>query len=89
VRRTVTKGRRDRFHIITEILTCAIEGTPKTQLMYKAKLSYTQMEGYLQMLTKPNLLKTTIHEKAFIYQTTEKGKSFLERYKELKKLLKS
>jgi predicted transcriptional regulator len=31
---------------------------------------------------------TTTKGKAIVYRTTEKGKSFLERYEELKKLLK-
>ena len=57
--------------------------------MYRANLSYAQLENYLQMLVKLDLLKTTVPRKAIIYETTQKGKSFLERYKELTKLLKS
>jgi len=59
----------------------------KTQLMYKANLSYAQLKDYLILLVKLNLLKTTVHGKAIVYETTQKGKSFLERYKELNKLL--
>jgi predicted transcriptional regulator len=51
--------------------------------MYKAKLSYAQLKTYTSMLVKLNLLRITTHEKRIVYQTTEKGKSFLERFEEL------
>jgi predicted transcriptional regulator len=73
---------------MAEILSFASEGATKTQLMYKAGLSYAQLKNYTSMLVKLNLLMTTTKGKAIVYQTTEKGKSFLERYEELSKLLK-
>jgi len=57
VREITRKGRREHFRIITEILACAVDGALKTQLMYKARLSYAQLESYLSMLVKPRLLK--------------------------------
>jgi len=90
VSRAFIKGRRrEHFGIIAEILACAIDGALKTQLMYKANLSYAQLKNYLILLVKLNLLKTTVHGKAIVYETTQKGKSFLERYKELIRLLGS
>ena len=39
--------RRDRLYIIAEILEIAREGTLKTQVMYRANLSFTQLNDYL------------------------------------------
>lgn len=89
VRGAVRKGRRDHFRIIAEVLSCAIGGALKTHIMYEVNLSYAQTVSYLSLLGELNLLKTTARGKAIIYETTGKGKSFLERYKELSKLLKS
>jgi len=90
VSRTIGKGRRrNRFGIIADILASALNGTSKTHLMYKAKLSYAQLKKYTSRLVKLKLLKITARAKPIIYETTEKGKSFLEIYKELVELLKS
>lgn len=89
VSRTIRKGRkREHFGITAEILAYAVDGALKTQLMYKARLSYAQLQNYTSMLVKMKLLKTVFREKKLIYETTGKGKSFLERYKELNRWLK-
>jgi predicted transcriptional regulator len=80
--------RREHFRIIAEILHFASDGAPKTQLMLKVKLSYTQLESYLPLLLKLELMKKTNLGKAILYETTEKGKSFLKNYNELNTLLK-
>jgi len=89
VSRTIRKGkRRNRFSIIADILASAVNGTSKTHLMYTAKLSFAQLKKYTSKLVKLKLLKTTARGKPIIYETTEKGKRFLEIYKELLELLK-
>jgi len=89
VSRTIGNGkRRNRFSIIADILASAVNGTSKTHLMYKARLSYAQLKKYTSKLVKLKLLKITVNRRPLIYEATEKGKSFLEIYRELDELLK-
>ena len=69
-------GRRNQFGIIADILASAVDGTSKTHLMYKAKLSYDQLKKYTSRLVKLKLLKMTAHEKPIMYEITEKGRLF-------------
>jgi predicted transcriptional regulator len=74
--------RRDRHDIIAEILKTARGGKIKTHIMYKAKLSYSQINEYLNLLiTKGFLENTTIKRKRqtiTMYKTTRKGIEFLD-----------
>ncbi len=80
--------RRDRLYIIAEILEIAKDGTLKTQVMYRANLSFTQLNDYLNFMVKIGLLfKDTSSEKD-IYRATDKGLDFLQRYREIVELLK-
>lgn len=79
--------RRDRFVIISNILLLAISGMKKTELMCKAGLSSDQLEKYLPMLFRSELLETSREKRRIMYITTEKGKSFLQTFEELAKML--
>jgi predicted transcriptional regulator len=80
--------RRNRFRIIAEILEASKTGLTKTQLMYKASLSFTQVAHYVSFLVEINLLrKISINEKT-VYTTTNKGIQFLKRYSEIEVLVK-
>ena len=81
--------RRDRLYIIAEILEIAKEGTLKTQIMYGANLSFTQLNDYLGFTLKINLLEKTRRNEKKVYKTTEKGMDFLQRYREITQLLKT
>ena len=74
--------RRDRHDIVAEILKTARGGKIKTHIMYKAKLSYSQINEYLNLLIKKGFLEnTTIKRKRQIitmYKTTGKGMEFLD-----------
>lgn len=79
--------RRDRHDIIAEILKTAKGGTIKTHIMYKAKLSYAQLNEYLPFLVEKGFLEnlTTVkngHMKHFL-KTSEQGKDFLENLRSL------
>ena len=50
--------RRDKLYIIAEILEIAKEGILKTQIMYRANLSFTQLNEYLKFMLKINLLES-------------------------------
>jgi predicted transcriptional regulator len=83
-----TSKRRDKLGIVSEILEIAKEGTLKTQIMYKANLSFTQLNGYLKFMLKTTFLKKFTARGKTMYVTTEKGLDFLQRYCDLTELLK-
>jgi len=83
--------RRDRHDIVTEILKTAREGKIKTHIMYKAKLSYSQINTYLQLLVDKGFLEnnTVVRKKQTItiYRTTPKGVYFIENIETVNQLL--
>jgi predicted transcriptional regulator len=83
---TVRK-RRDRLLIIAEILAIAKDGSLKTQIMYRANLSFAQLNEYLNFLIKRELLKVNSDNKKTFYKTTSKGVKYLENYEEISNLL--
>lgn len=80
--------RRDKLGIIAEILEIAREGTLKTQIMYRANLSFAQLNDYLKFMLKISLLNKFRNNGKDVYSTTEKGVDFLQRHLELTELLK-
>jgi len=57
-----------------KILKTAKEGEKKTNIMYKARLSFSQLEQYLGALEKAGF----ITESSGIWSTTEKGFHVIE-----------
>lgn len=86
--RDIPSKRRDKLCIVAEILEIAKEGSLKTQIMYKANLSFTQLNDYLKFMLKTTLLKKLVYRGKVIYAATEKGLDFLQRHCELTELLK-
>lgn len=85
----IKRQKREHFRIISDILSFAFNGALKTELMFKANLSYSQLENYIPMLIRLKLLEVSTSQKATVYKTTAKGMNFLRRFKELDELLKS
>ena len=83
----IENKRRDRLYIIAEILTIAKEFCLKTQIMYRANLSFAQLNEYLSFLTNNNLLKVKNENKKFVYKTSAKGEKYLEKYKDISAIL--
>jgi len=83
---TTTK-RRDKLSIIAEILEIAKEGTLKTRIMYKANLSFAQLNDYLKFMLNTKLLKKFVAKGKDVYMATKKGMDFLQRHCELTELL--
>jgi predicted transcriptional regulator len=77
------RKRRDRLYIIAEILDIAKDGALKTQIMYKANLSFAQLNTYLNLLLETNLLEKTKQGRKNIYKTTQKGIEYMQSYKEV------
>jgi predicted transcriptional regulator len=84
---TGTRFRRDSFVIISDILLLATSGMKKTELMCKAGLSSEQVQKYLPMLFRSELLQISREKRRIVYKTTEKGKDLLQTLEELAKLL--
>jgi len=83
-----TSRRRDRLYIIAEILEVALEGVLKTQVMYKANLSFAQLNEYLKLMLDLNLLGLSENSGKRVYKTTSKGIRYLESYRKIRDLLK-
>ena len=78
---------RSRIDIISHILEVANGGgVTKTNIMYKAFLSYAQMNEYLTVLTKIDLLSYDLYTHTF--KTTEKGLKFLDIYNQMDGMIK-
>ena len=80
-------NRRDKLVIMTEIIGVAIKGASKTQIMYKANLSFNQLKRYLTLLSQHNLLKKTAYFGREIYKATPKGVEFMELQRHLIELI--
>jgi len=77
------RKRRDRLNIIAEILDIAKDGALKTQIMYKANLSFAQLNTYLNLLLDAQLLEINRESRKNIYRTTRKGVEYMQSYKEV------
>jgi len=82
------RRRRDRMFIMAEVLEVAIDGALKTQLMYRANLSFAQLNEYLRLLSDLRLLETVESTQKKVYKTTAKGIRYLQSYREIRELLK-
>ncbi|HZW56873.1 MAG TPA: winged helix-turn-helix domain-containing protein [Nitrososphaerales archaeon] len=81
---------RNRMSIIASMLKVATKGARKTHIMYRAGLSYDQLQDYLGFLKEAGLLEETAdqeEELAIVYRTTAKGLKFVEKYESLKELV--
>jgi predicted transcriptional regulator len=81
--------RRDQINIIANILDIAKEGTLKTQIMYRANLSFTQLNDYIVFLLKNGLITQAIVDDKEGYIITVKGAGFLQRHRELLRMIES
>ena len=70
--------RRDKLVIMTEIIGVAVKGASKTQIMYKANLSFSSLKRYLTLLSRHSLLKESGSAGREIYKATPKGIEFME-----------
>ena len=69
--------RRDRLHLMAEIMEAAKEKQLKTRIMYMVNLSFSQLNEYLAFLTKQGFLKFSIQNKKKIYETIKLSKKHL------------
>jgi predicted transcriptional regulator len=55
-----------------------------THLMYKANLSYNQMNSYLEELLEKEFIEKTIEKKSNYLLMTDKGFNFTQKIREMK-----
>ena len=82
-----TPKRRDKLVIIAEIMDISRNGALKTQIMYKANLSFSQLNEYLKLLAHTSLLEKSACNGKDVYKATSKGIDFLERQRQIMDLL--
>ena len=78
---------RGRMEIIAAILSVAKKGAGKTQIMYRANLSFKQLQKYMDFLMKKDLLSVYDGDRGSLYETTSRGCEFLQDYKKIKNVL--
>jgi UDP-N-acetyl-D-mannosaminuronic acid dehydrogenase len=66
---------RNTDQTVTSILCAAVDGITKTKIMYKAFITYDQLNDYLSLLLEKGLIEYTEGER--LYRTTPKGVDFL------------
>jgi predicted transcriptional regulator len=71
------KRERDRLGIVAEILEMARDGALKSNIMWKAGLSYFMLNGYLKLMTDTKLLGKQLLDEKILFKTTDKGLKFL------------
>ena len=69
--------KRSKHVIISEILDLCRTGANKTRIVYKANLNFNTVNPYIDLLIKSNLLEVK-PGKNVLYETTDKGISFLD-----------
>jgi predicted transcriptional regulator len=76
---------RSRTEIMDSILHALGPGATKTQIMYKAYLSFSQLKEYLALLQEKELL--SYEDGSHLYRLTEKGLRFMNAYDEIEELV--
>ena len=77
---------RSKEEIIADILTAANEPVNRTLIMYKARLSYTQLMTYTRNLEEKLLIHKT---QTGLWIVTDIGRVYLNQYQALVRILES
>ena len=78
-----TVKRRDKLVIMAEIMDISKNRALKTQIMYRANLSFAQLNEYINFLTSMRLLNRTVNREKETYSATPKGLEFLKKQQEI------
>jgi len=71
--------RRSNIEIIAEMLRIGENGAGKTEIMYSANMSYTQIQKYLGYLMSHGFIdRIEVGNPVVTYQVTEKGLGLLK-----------
>lgn len=81
--------RRSRLEVLARILEIVSKETStRTDIMYKARLSFAQVADFLKYLFDRDFIKEVKFGQKSAYEITEKGTLFLDYYNRLQELTK-
>jgi len=85
----VTRSRRDWLEVIADILDVANKegGVNKTRIVYRANLNFHRLERYMEALKERNLIREHSVKGDDLFETTEKGREFLSRYRKTRDII--
>jgi predicted transcriptional regulator len=75
--------RRNSLDIHSDILNISEHGAKKTQIVYKANLNFNIAKKHIDALMERGFVEKNDR----LYFTTERGKNFVEHYRQLKSLV--
>ena len=80
--------RRSNIEIIADMLRAGENGAGKTEIMYSANMSYSQIQKYLDYLVGQGFInRIQLDDSLMAYQVTEKGFKLLEAIDSLMEML--
>jgi predicted transcriptional regulator len=83
------ESRRDRFEVISDILTEAMYGANKTRIMQRANLNHGRFKKYFHELLRIGVLKKERRTDGhIIYRTTEKGANLVNTINHAQNIMK-
>lgn len=85
----IKSKRRDKLIIMTEIVGIAKNGTSKTHIMFKANLSFSQLNQYISLLLQSGLIERISHNDRQTYKATPKGLEFMKKQCEVVDMIES
>ena len=83
------KRERDRIAIVAEILEMARGGVLKSNIMWRAGLSYEMLNGYLGLMMNAKLLDKVLKKNKVVFKPTDRGIKFLYHCREIMELLET
>lgn len=83
------KRERDRIAIVAEILEMARGGMLKSNIMWRAGLSYEMLNGYLGLMMNARLLDKVLMKNKVVFKPTDRGVKFLYHCREIMELLET
>src|SRR4030042_879159 len=88
--RSVTGQRRSNIEIIADMLRVGENGAGKTEIMYTANMSYSQIQKYLEYLVNQGFVnKVNIDNSVHAYQVTGSGLKLLKAIDTLMEMFKA
>ena len=84
---SVNSERRTQLKIIASILDACCYRTSKTHVMYQCNMSSKQLEVYLDVILKANLLLVENDCRSLRFRVSGKGKDFLKAYSSMMTIL--
>ena len=83
------KRERDRIAIVAEILEMSRGGVLKSNIMWRAGLSYEMLNGYLGLMMNARLLDKVLMKNKMVFKPTDRGLKFLYHCREIMELLET